>query len=505
VSYVTGAHQLKVGFNDGNGVIDVWNYDNQPVSYRFNRGVPNQITMRAFPYRSTTPMDHDLGLYVQDRWTVDRFTLNLGVRYDYFSNSFPEHHLGPTPLTPGRDITFPARDNAAWHDLTPRLSSVYDLFGTGKTAIKLSLNKYVEGLGIGGLTANPNPVNTIVNQTTRTWNDRDGDFVPDCDLLNPSLNDECDAMANSNFGKAQPGNTYDPERMRGWGRRGYDWEFSAGVQHEIMPRASVDVSYFRRWFGNFTVTDNLTFAAADFDPFSITAPIDSRLPDGGGYVVSGLYNLNPTKFGLPADNFITRASHYGKQIEHWNGVDVTMTARPRAGLLFQGGLGTGRATRDSCEIRTQLLETAPVNPYCRVKEELLTQVKALGTYTVPKIDIVVAGTFQSIPGPEIAANYVVQNALVVPSLGRSLSGGAANVTVNIVEPGTMYGERMYQFDIRAARVFRVGRTRTTVNFDLYNAFNADTVLTVNNSYGAWLRPTSILSARLFRLSAKVAF
>ena len=511
--YVTGSHAFKVGFNDGNGLTDVWNYDNQPVSYRLNNGTPNLITMRAFPYRIATDMDHDLGLYAQDRWTLDRLTLTLGARYDYYSNSFPEQQLGNGPFTPTRNITFPAAQNAAWHDLTPKLGVVYDLSGTGKTALKVSLNKYVAGQGIGGLTLNPNPMLTVVSQTTRAWNDsfypvgdpRRGNYVPDCDLLNTGLDAECSAMVNANFGKPVPGAVYDSELIRGWGRREYNWEFSAGIQREILPRVSSEVTYFRRWYGNFTATDDLTVAAADFDRFSIPAPMDSRLPGGGGYVIGDLYNLNPTKFGQAANLFVTRASNYGEQTDRWNGVDLTVNARPRNGLLLQGGLATGRAAVNSCAIRAQLPESAVTNPYCDTHENFLTQVKALASYTVTPIDVVVSAAFQSIPGPEISALYNAPNAVIVPSLGRSLSGNIANVPVNLVVPGSMYGERLNQLDIRASKLFRFGRYRTRANFDVYNAVNNDTVLAQNNNFGAWLRPTSILTARLVKVSAQFEF
>jgi hypothetical protein len=91
------------------------------------------------------------------------------------------------------------------------------------------------------------------------------------------------------------------------------------VQREILTGVSLDVAYFRTWFGNFTITDDRAVGPADFDPFRITAPVDPRLPGGGGYVISGLYDLKPEKFGVAADNILTRADKFGRQIRRWNG------------------------------------------------------------------------------------------------------------------------------------------------------------------------------------------
>ena len=139
----------------------------------------------------------------------------------------------------------------------------------------------------------------------------------------------------------------------------------------------------------------------------------------------------------------------------------------------------------------------------------LTQVKFLATSTIPRIGVTVAGTFQSSAGVPITAAYVATNAMVQPSLGRPLSGGAANTTVAIVDPGTIYGDRLNQLDLRFGKLFRLNKARTSVNFDLYNVLNANPVTIINTNYSgngaAWLQPQGILPARLYKFSLQFDF
>src|SRR4029077_12091922 len=129
--------------------------------------------------------------------------------------------------------------------------------------------------------------------------------VVDCDVPNPlqqdlrgSGGDFCGTVSDVNFGKATTAPNCAPAQLVGWGVRPYSWEFSAGVQHQLAQRVGLDVGYFRRIYGNFSVVDNQSLSTGDYSPFSITAPLDPRLPGGGGYVISGLNNLNPNKVGV---------------------------------------------------------------------------------------------------------------------------------------------------------------------------------------------------------------
>ena len=514
ISYVTGQHNLKVGYTGA--FISYWSTpftNSQRLQFRLNNGTPNQLTMSSGTYDLFANVQ-TAALFAQDQSTFGRLTVQGAVRYDNASSQFLDQHVGPDRWIP-RIVSLPAQDGVkGYHDLTPRLGASYDLRGNGKTAIKVSLGKFMEAASHTAVYSGTNPLNRIVTSTTRSWTDANRNFVPDCDLLNPAAQDLrasnadfCGAMAGPTFGTDIPTNTYDSEILEGWNVRPHNWTFGIAAQHELVPRLSVLASYNRRWFQNFLVTDNLAVTASDFTPFTATAPSDPRLPGGGGYPIAGLYDVNPLLFGQTR-NLITAASKYGKQIQYWHGVDVTINARVSGGLTVQGGLSTGRTVTDSCDLRAQLPETSALNPYCRVVDAFLTQAKWLGTYTIPRADVQVSATFQSVPGAQLAANYAVPNAAIVPSLGRSLSGNAANATVNLVTPGTLYGDRINQLDFRAGKVMRFGRTRTQVSLDLYNLLNTDATQTYNQTFvlnGAWLTPTGILAARFAKITAQIDF
>jgi len=512
-SYVTGAHAIKVGGSDKFGDLGQREYDLSPVSYRVRGGVPNRITERALgTWRAN--VDADLGLYAQDRWTRSKLTLNYGVRYDYFASSYPAQHIGPTTLAPNRDITFPAQPGlGALHDLSPRLGAAYDLFGDGKTAVKVSLNRYVLAMGPDVTFIQlANPSRNLVTSATRTWTDANRDFVPQCDLLNVRSNGECGALSNENFGTVVTNLSYDKDTLTGWGKRNFNWEVSAGVQRELVPRVSAEVTYFRRWYGNFVLVDDLAIGPADFDKFTLTAPKDPRLPGGGGYPVEG-YDIKPAKFGVAAQPYVTLSRKYGKQQDYWDGIDATINARPREGLFFQGGVSTGRRVEDNCDVVTKVDNPNPL--YCHREEPMLTFVKGYGSYTIPKVDVQISGTYQTKPGPLVLALYTATNAEVAPSLGRNLSGAAPTVDVHLLAPGPytttnggsgqVHGERLHQVDFRFSKLLQFGGTRARANVDVYNALNSSAVLLQNDTFGDWQRPTEILIARFVKFSVQFDF
>jgi hypothetical protein len=520
LAYVTGSHSAKVGYYNVTATRDSWVYDNAAnLTYRFSNGTPNQLTQRATPLERAERQKLDLGIYVQDRWTAGRATLSGGVRFDFFNSYFPEQTLGPARLAPNRAISFPRTQMANWKDAVPRLGASYDLFGNGRTALKAALNKYVIAQGLQGTYGDTaNPVNRLANIVTRTWIDGNGNFAPDCDLTNvlaqdfrASGGDLCGVVSDTNFGRPTLSLSYDPAVMTGWSTRPYQWEFAASMQHELRRGVAIDVGYFRRWYGNFGVTDNLALQPSDFSSFSVTAPLDSRLPNGGGYTVSGFYDLNPDKVTVVPNNYFTLAKNYGKQIQRWSGLDATVNVRVARQLTLQGGLSTGRSVTDNCAVVAGLPEAAMLTaPYCRQVQNYLTDGKLVGSYTIPKIDLQVSGLFYSRPGPLLSANLVVPNGVVRTSLGRDLSANAQNVTVNLVSPGDMFGDRRNQLDMRLTRPIRMGRTRVAANLEIYNVFNSNAVLTESTTYlsssiSGWRIPQTIIPPRFAKISAQLDF
>ncbi len=540
MSYVTGSHSVKVGYQHTLMTQDsIWRTNNQNLTYRFNNGVPNQLTESISPWLNKSRTGWD-AVFVQERWTRDRLTVQGAVRFDRARSWFPAQQEGPSRFLPV-PITIPETAGVdSYKDITPRLGVSYDVFGDGRTALKVHLGRYLDGAGTSGIYLNTNPTLRLPQTTsrfgtsgvTRAWSDANGNFVPDCDLLNPgaqdlraSGGDLCGVVSNVNFGQDVLTNNFDPAILNGWGVRPSDWTLDVAVQRQILPRATATLSYSRRWFHGFTVADNLALQPSDLTPFSVVAPVDPRLPDGGGYVVSGLYDVAPDKAGQ-VSNLITGARNYGSWYQYFNGIDATINLRAGA-LTVIGGTSTGQTVADNCDVRAHLPEldtsltgesplgagfasapVTPLSPYCHVNFGVQTQFRGLVSYDWAAIGVQLSATLQSKPGAILAANYAVPNAAVAPSLGRDLSGNAPNVTVNLVAPGTVSGDRINQFDVRAAKILRNGRSRTMVALDIYNALNSSAGLTYNNAFvpgAAWPRPNTILTPRFFRITVETGF
>ena len=442
-SYVTGQHNFKAGFDAlmtrryvdyrERGAIGL------PVSYRFNNGVPNRLTQYTTPLINPAFVRPALGIFAQDQWTLQRLTISAGLRYEYL-RAYSGEITQPSGFPNSIGVEYDRVDCLpCWHDINPRLGLAWDLFGTGRTAVKAGVGRYVESLNTGYATQF-GPGSGVVVQANRTWADADRDFFPDCDLKNLAINGECGALDNQAFGQALVNTVPDAGFMNGWNKRQFNWQASLGIDHELRPGIAIGAAYYRRWFGNFVVTDNTLVTPQDYDPFCVTAPTDSRLGSISGTQVCGLYDIKPAKFGQVA-NVQGLAQKFGDPAEVYNGFDVNIAARFGSSGRISGQVGT--SATPSCPVRqaarpsrvpTIALSWTPRSSSITARARIASQqrIKLNGSSRCP-------GTRRSPRLPKhsrqrITRRITAANAAIVPSLGRTLAG-TTNVTIDLLPPG----------------------------------------------------------------------
>jgi hypothetical protein len=557
-SYVTGSHSLRMGATISQAkwrLSQQYTRDIQPVT--FNGLLPNgnlnpvSVTLRI-PTDRLNSIKNDSGVFVQDKWTINRATINAGLRWDWFISA-----TDPETLPAGtfnQAVTYPqcpdGKNNlnanctgrvTNWKDLNPRFGISYDLFGNGKTAIKASVARYVNGVGLaaGSITDNNNPETTVGLSDTRAWRDLDGNGSPFDAAGNLQLNELTPSSSTPNFGKNVASSTLtDPAVLEGWFARAYNLEYTVSAQHEIAPRVSIGGGWYRRKFGNQTITVDQRYSIANnsYDgPFCVNAPADPSLPGGGGYQVCGLYDLKQSVVAqqIPQNNLLTFSSNYGGETNIYEGFDLSVNARPRAGMFVQAGINAQKRIFDECNFVSAGIPAFVINPANAATQPEVSEIfpngdrachqdlpyrpdfKLLGSYTLP-LDIQFSGTYQFVRGvqnggaaPSILAQWAAP--ATATTLGHVYSANAATRIWNLMAVGENYGNfNLNQLDLRASKRFKLDRYRFRVDFDAYNVFNSNWPFTVTNTFSTlsssqWLRPTNVLQARFFKIGAQFDF
>jgi hypothetical protein len=558
LSWVTGTHTLSGGLNGnlgsyqvittrGNGDISLVRYGNigigSPGADETGYG-PNQVTLNL-PTDNYNKIDGDNGFWVTDRMTYKRATITAGLRFDWFLGSVGDSAILPNTWAPS--ATYQGfGDSPNWTDLSPRLGFAYDLFGNGKTALKVGASKYLNAETVN-TAGSVNPINTLTSSQSLTWTDNNGDhtiFNPDGTVQdrdmpngNPSQNELAPIPPSSTFGQLVPSTTITEPRVRdGFGVRGHSWEFSGGVQHELLPRVSVSFNYYYRPTNlNDVSTDNINIGPSNYiGPYCATVPTDPRLPNGGGWQLCDIWQLAPAAFSIPTQNVQTFTSTHMENAnsslrrETYNhGYDLTVNARTNFGTLVQGGINADRSINDTCyQAVIASPQTTQINPitgesFCRSVTPFRPDVKLIAAHTLPWWGLQLSGTYQNVQGPARLATWTLnqaganQNGWAITTAPGSTPAqiAAATTSFSLLTTGQQYEDRLNQIDLRVSKHLNMGGAkRLQVNVDVYNALNSSWVYTQNNTLGTnyavsstWLRPAQILQARMFKIGGQFDF
>jgi hypothetical protein len=553
------------------------------MTYFFSNGSPTGFSVRAVNgYPSfATPRENwtqNTGIYLEDSWAFKRLTVQGALRYDYATSGNPEINYGPGKYFVLTPIVLPqATSVSGYNDITPRVGLAYDVFGNGKTAVKFNWGMYLQEASNGG-NYNLNNVSAQLNNNAyggsgvRSWNDVNKNFAVDCDItisnpqgppLDPNTTtippnyvlatDSCGSVTLAALGTPTAStNTTDPKVLRGWGVRPNDQQIGIAIQQEVLPRFSVEVGYRRRWFGNFTFVNNFgtgagcgdpalgltdCVTAASYDPYSIVAPLDSRLPNGGGYVIDGLYDPKST-FGTRTLTALEDDAH--RRTQRWQGVDVNVTARMRNGLIMRGGWVQASTLTDICKT---IVDNPEGLRTCHSVTPWAINAKFSAIYTTPQIGGLAwtEGFTSSIvlnarPLNPNAALYPVPNKEIQVGLARNPTGSTpssdpndtviingvpvravtGNTTKNILIGDELnnaeFLDTQWNADLRVSRVLRLAKRRVDLGVDVFNFLNLSSITGRDTNFSIsgvnqanWQRPTSVESARFAKFYVQFDF
>jgi len=520
VSYVTGSHNLKVGFQRTWGTFFHTVDANADLTqqYRSNSTgkpftVPDTIIIRNTPLtKYGERLNYDLGIYAQDSWRMNRLTINAGIRYEALNAQVEAADTAAGRFVPARH--FDAIENLPnWRNWAPRSSVVYDLFGNAKTALKYSLNKY-NLARTTGIAEEYNPLRSL-GATTATspalaWRDVNGDDIAQgtrgCDFGTNGL-PGCEinfSALPSNFG-AVALNTY------GNYPRTWNLEHGLELQHEVMPQLSVTGSWFHGNFHNLTTTINQSWVTTgdpeknpNYIPFQVFNPLT-------GEPVT-VYGRTAAAAAAPTLNLDTFDPD---RLRIYNAYAMEFRARPGRGATLFGGLAFERQLDVTC--------TAPDNPntlrFCDDRENgipLRRQFKLAGSYPLA-YGVIVSASYQNVQGSTSSMNMAVTRnstrypancpapcpagAIILPATFQP-----ATFTLQLVDQDTTYTERINQLDLKFSKTFKLGRVTVLPTLEIFNVNNSDAVVTyvsTNVLAASYLRPNSIVQGRIIGIGTGV--
>jgi len=465
LAYVTGAHNVKAGVQVRTGWSEELFETRGDIVQIVSNGVPQSVRL------VNNPSGHresgvNIGIYLQDSWTMGRLTLNPGLRYERFAMSIPAQSAGAGTWVPARD--FPAQNNIVnWNTVSPRFGFAWDLFGDGRTALKGGVSRYDRLAGV--TIVQPLNQRNIAFQTC-PWTD-----------TNANRRAERDEIAFARCtGSLQPSLGFVDADIK----RPHQWEYTVMVQRQIGARTSVMAGYYGRRFWNLYTTVNDDVPPTAYAPVTIVNPLTNQ--------PMTVYNQDPLTRGR-VRNVLKTISDLRQT---YNGIEIQAHTRLSNVTVF-GGLTVGRNEGD--------LDGGDLNnPNVRINNrgavgfDAPYQFRGGFSYTLPR-GVQFSGSIREQSGLPQTRSYPVTTALV-PGLTQ------VTQNVQVAERGEFRFPWVNLIDLRLAKVFRFGDRRFEPTVDVFNVCNNNAVTSAVQTVGSSLgRPSAIVMGRLVRIGGRVTF
>jgi hypothetical protein len=511
LSYVTGSHSIKFGYNHEIGPDGrMGNTHNGDLYQNYNAGRPATVTVWNTPVEAPAIVDYDAALFLQDTWTYKRLTLNPGVRIEWFSAGMRAASAPAGRFVPER--FFPEeRGLLKWGpDYAPRFAVAYDLFGNGRTAIKGNYSKYHRQYDadpaaayspIGILSENRNWLDCVANAA-----------VTACVPGSTAATNNDGIVQDHEIGPSPAGGTFGTTRNNILGDldRRYNWETTFGFQHQLSPRVAVGAMMYKRTIHEIQMTDRSFITLADYTPFETRMPATiSRDPEVAAVLdpneMITVYNLNAAKNGVFNQGLVDMSANQDRSL--YTGFETSFSARLPGGAMMFGSWTAEKNVSVFCENDDnpngpptgdlyQGRNVARGGRFCDQREfnmPFLHEFKLAGNYSLP-LGVDVGAVMQSFGGLERVIQWT-PDAVLFPS-GRTQSQ-----TIILTEPGQLYGERWDQLDVNFKKNFRYGNKVHTFQVDVFNVFNNNSIRTMNDTVGNTLgQVTAIMPGRFPRIA-----